>query len=55
MLNLFQEHLHFESKMINIEMIKTRIFQNTKKSKIIAKAREINAIADNFDDIVKVK
>lgn len=55
MLNLLLEHLHFDKITIRIEMTKTKIFQYTKKSRIIAIAREIRAIAANFDDIVNVK
>ena len=55
MLNLHLEHLHLDKRTIKTVIANTKIFQNTKKSSIIAIASEINAIAASFDDIVNVK
>jgi len=55
MLNLLLEHLHFDKRTIKIDITNTNIFQNTKKSSIIAIASEMSAIAANFEDIVNVK
>ena len=55
MLNLHLEHLHFDKRTIKIDITNTNIFQNTKKSSIIAMASEMSAIAANFEDIVNVK